>query len=532
LKVKKRRLTPFVDRLPILPTLKPGSKSDKSTFYTVRMKEMFQKLHRDLPPTRLWGYNGMYPGPTFDVQRGNKAYVKWLNNLPRKHFLPIDTTIHGAGKTQPQTRTVVHLHGGRTPAHSDGYPEAWFTRDFKQTGPFFRRKIYEYPNIERATTLWYHDHTLGITRLNIYAGLAGFYLIRDKNEQSLNLPKGKYEIPLLIQDRSFNKDGSLFYPKQPTPATPKLPFPSIVPEFFGDTILVNGKVWPFLEVEPRKYRFRLLNGSNARFYRLTLTSGQSFTQIGSDGGLLRTPVQLKKIIIAPSERLDVILDFSKFKGQTITLTNDAPAPFPDGVPGNLDPKTTGLVMQFRVTSPLKGKDTSTVPAHLSRIAPLPANQARKTRNLTLVQTTDRFGRQLLLLDNKRWSAPVTEKPREGTIEIWRLINTTTDTHPIHVHLVDFRILNRQPFNLQHFNKTGKLVFTGPPVPPTPGERGRKDTVRANPGEVTRIVARFYPFTGRYVWHCHILEHEDNEMMRPFSVIGKRTKRKLPLKIRR
>jgi spore coat protein A, manganese oxidase len=515
----KKRLRPFVDSLPIPGVLKPVSKNPKRTNYVVRMREFFQKLHRDLPPTRLWGYEGKYPGPTIETRKDELVRVLWLNQLPSRHLLPVDKTLHGANNGAPAVRTVVHVHDGVSPPDSDGHPEAWFTRGFKKTGSFFKRKIYRYPNRQRATTLWYHDHALGITRLNVYAGLAGFYLLRDNNEQSLNLPKGEFEIPLVIQDRSFNQDGSLFYPKKPSSAPSNLPIPSVIPEFFGDTILVNGKVWPFLEVEPRKYRFRILNGSNARFYTLALSSGQPFIQIGTDGGLLRKPVRVKRIILGPAERADVIIDFSKFKGQTITLKNSARAPFPGGAPVN--PKTTGLVMQFRVTRPLSGRDTNTVPARLSRITPLSVKQAIKIRNLSLVESTDRFGRLLLLLDNKRWNAPVTEKPLLGSVEIWRLINTTPDTHPIHLHLVRFRILNRQPFDVQHFKKTGKLIFTGPPVPPAPYERGLKDTVRANPGEVTRFITRFKPFTGEYVWHCHILEHEDHEMMRPFIIKGKK-----------
>jgi spore coat protein A, manganese oxidase len=517
----KKRLRQFVDRLPIPGVLKPVSKNLKSTNYVVKMKEFRQKLHRDLPLTRLWGYEGKFPGPTIETNRNELVRVLWLNQLPKRHLLPVDKTVHGANKGAPQVRTVVHVHDGVAPPDSDGHPEAWFTRGFKKTGPAFKRKIYRYPNRQRATTLWYHDHALGITRLNVYAGLAGFYLLRDKNEKSLNLPKGKFEIPLVIQDRSFKKDGSLFYPKKPKPASPNLPTPSVIPEFFGDTILVNGKVWPFLEVEPRKYRFRILNGSNARFYTLSLTSGRPFIQIGTDGGLLRTPVRVKKLVLGPAERADVIIDFSKFKGQTITLKNSAPAPFPGGAAPN--PKTTGIVMQFRVKLPLSGRDTSTVPVRLGRIPPLFVKQSRKIRNLSLVESKDRFGRLMLLLNNKRWDAPVTEKPRLNSVEIWNLINTTPDTHPIHLHLARFRILNRQRFNVDHFNKSRKLVFTGPPVPPAPNERGLKDTVRANPGEVTRIIARFGPFSGEYVWHCHILEHEDHEMMRPFIVKRKKKK---------
>ncbi|PZE21875.1 multicopper oxidase family protein [Paenibacillus xerothermodurans] len=514
-------LIPFVDRLPIPRVLKPVSQNRISTNYIVRMTEFRQKLHRDLPPTRLWGYEGKYPGPTIETHKNRLIKVLWLNKLPSRHLLPVDKTIHGANHGAPEVRTVVHVHDGVSPPDSDGHPEAWFTRGFKQTGPYFRRKISRYPNRQQATTLWYHDHALGITRLNVYAGLAGFYLLRDKHEKSLQLPKGKFEIPLLIQDRSFNKDGSLFYPKKPTPAPPKSPTPSIVPEFFGDTILVNGKVWPFLEVQPRKYRLRLANGSNARFYTLSFTSGQPFIQIGTDGGLLPKPVLVKKLILGPAERADVIVDFSKYKGQTITLKNNARAPFPNGDP--VDPKTTGLVMQFRVTQPLKQKDNSRVPVRLNRIAPLFPHQASRVRNLPLVESTDRFGRLMLLLDNKRWDDPITEKPRLNSVEVWNLINTTPDTHPIHLHLVHFQIVNRQPFDVAQFNANGKLMFTGPSRPPDPNEKGLKDTVRANPGEVTRIIARFGPFTGEYVWHCHILEHEDHEMMRPMFISPNKTK---------
>jgi spore coat protein A, manganese oxidase len=505
----KRRLQPFVDQLPILKTLKPIKKDKNSTFYIVRMKEFYQKLHRDLPATRLWGYEGQYPGPTIEVEKNEKVNVLWANHLPERHFLPVDKTIHGANKGAPEVRTVVHVHGGTTPASSDGHPDAWFTRGFKQKGPQFKRKVYHYPNQQDATTLWYHDHALGITRLNIYAGLAGFYLVRDRHERSLSLPKGKYEIPLIIQDRSFHEDGSLFYPSKPQPASPKLPTPSIVPDFFGNFILVNGKVWPYLEVEPRKYRFRLLNASNERSYTFSLSSGQPFFQIGTDGGFLQAPILVKQITLFPAERVDVIIDFSAHKGQQIILRNTG---------ANANPKTTGLVMQFRVSLPLSGKDESTIPSRLKTIHRFPLNRVQKIRNLTLVEKKDRYGRPLVLLNNKRWDAPATETPRLGNIELWNLINLTVDTHPIHIHLIDFFILNRQPFDVQHFKRSGKIRFTGPPVPPAPYERGRKDTVRAESGKVTRIITtRFGPYTGNYVWHCHILEHEDNEMMRPLIV---------------
>jgi spore coat protein A len=505
---EKIKLEKFVDELPIPNTLSPKKRMYNRSYYEVTMKEFTQKLHRDLGPTRLWGYQGTFPGPTFEVMKDERVFVKWINDLPRKHFLPVDTTIHGSEITLPEGRSVVHLHGGRTPAHSDGYPEAWFTRNFEQTGPLFEREVYEYPNMERSTMLWYHDHTVGITRLNIYAGLAGIYLIRDRQEQSLNLPKGKYEIPLLIVDRSFNPDGSLYYPSKPDPDGAGLPHPSLVPPFDADTILVNGKVYPFLDVEPRKYRFRMLNASNGRILTLKMESNQPFYQIGTDSGLLETTVKINEFILMSAERVDVIIDFSPYYGQTINLKN---------VTKSASPETTD-VMQFRVNVPLRRPDTSSLPFFLGKIEWLPRSMAKRTRYLTLVRIKDQYGRSLNLLDGKMWMDRISESIEVNTVEIWRIINIIDDDpHPIHIHLVDFQILDRQPFDAAHFQKTGSLIFTGPPAPPDPYERGLKDTVRTPFGYVTSIIARFGPFTGRYVWHCHMLEHEDYEMMRPFEV---------------
>ncbi len=515
-------LEKFVDALPIPPVLKAQGERDGIPFYKVTMKQVKQKLHRDLPPTTVWGYNGMYPGPTFEVRRNHPILVEWENQLPFEHLLPVDRTLHGAEPDKPSVRTVVHLHEGRVRPESDGYPEAWFTRDFENVGPKFAHKVYYYPNCQRPATLWYHDHALGITRLNVYAGLAGFYILRDEEEEKLKLPSGKFEIPLVIQDRSFYPNGELFYPTQPgqvpppepsPPINPNLPNPSVVPEFFGNTILVNGKVWPYLEVEPRKYRFRILNGSNARFYRMRLSSDLNFIQIGTDGGLLEKPITVSKIILAPAERVDVIIDFSNHAGENIILTNDAPAPFPSG-----DEPTEDLrnIMQFRVKSKVSKRDKSKIPEILSCLERLDPNQAVTTRRNLLVEETDQFGRPILLLNNMRWDElPLTETPYNGTIEIWELWNMTADTHPIHLHLVTFQILDRTEF-IEGPN--GPQLKLESRRPPEPYERGWKDTVRANPGEVTRIIARFGPFTGIYPWHCHILEHEDHDMMRPYEVL--------------
>lgn len=510
-------LDKFVDKLPIPSVIKAKGKRNGLPYYEVAMKQVRQQLHRDLPPTTVWGYNGMYPGPTFEVRRNHPILVRWGNHLPFEHLLPVDRTLHGAEPDQPSVRTVVHLHGGRVRPENDGYPEAWFTNNFKNVGSKFLHEVYYYPNCQRPATLWYHDHAIGITRLNVYAGLAGFYLIRDKEEERLNLPRGKYEIPIVIQDRSFylsgGRRGELFYPSQPDPPIdPNLPNPSVVPEFFGDTIVVNGKVWPFLKVEPRKYRFRLLNGSNSRFYRMRLNSGQNFVQIGTDGGLLEHPVSTSEIILAPAERADVIVDFSNHAGQNIVLTNDAPSPFPNGDAPSAD---LMQIMQFRVKEKSSRPDRSEIPETLSCFEKLENNHAPVRQNF-LVESTDEFGRLKLLLNNMDWNElPIRETPYNGTVEVWELYNLTPDTHPIHLHLVQFQILNRAPLTL---DENGNIIDVGDDIAPDPNEMGWKDTVRANPEEVTRIIARFGPFTGIYPWHCHILEHEDHEMMRPYEVL--------------
>ncbi|WP_226036055.1 multicopper oxidase family protein [Aquibacillus saliphilus] len=504
-----RKLKKFVDSLPIPETLKTRRNTVDGNYYEVRMQEFFQKLHRDLPPTRLWGYNRQFPGPTIEVNRNESIKVKWINHLPNKHFLPVDQSI--LDPKLPEVRTVTHLHGGETASASDGYPEAWFTRGYEEVGPFFKGEVSEYHNQQRATMLWYHDHAMGITRLNNYAGLAGAYIIRDKHEKSLKLPSGKYELPLIIQDRSFNRDGSLSYPMQPENASNDLPNPSIVPAFTGDTILVNGKVWPYLEVEPRKYRFRILNASNTRGYRLHVDSGQPLCQIGSDGGLLERPVMMNQISMEPSERVDVIVDFSKHEGEEIILKNDLGA--------NASPDDeTNEVIKFNVTKTLSAQDKSIIPKRLSTIPSLRQNRISTIRNLTLEGSSDKYGRPLLLLNSKKWNDPITENPKVGTTEIWSFINTTGFTHPMHIHLIQFQVLSRQAFDLERYNQDETIIFTGPPKPPEPNERGWKDTIAAPSGQITRVIGKYGPYTGHYVWHCHILEHEDHDMMRPFVVI--------------
>ena len=522
-------LAQFVDPLPIPPVIRPrpGSVTD------ISMSPITQKLHRDLPPTPLWGCNGVYPGPTFETTRGTPIQVNWKNNLGATHLLPVDTTIHGAESDKPAVRVVMHAHGLKVLPESDGYPEAWFTSDGR-TGPvLFNQNPYEYPIDQQAMGSWYHDHTLGILRLNIHAGLAGMYFIRDTVENSLNIPKGKFEVPLMFQDRIFNPDGSLVYPVA-TDGTHQF----WIPEFFGDTMLVNGKVWPFLDVEPRRYRLRMVNACNARFLRMTLVetdesgnrmgmAGPLFHVIGSDGGFLPGPVTSNELLQAPAERFDVIVDFTGKDGKFFVLKNDGPAPFPGG--GEVVPTE---VMMFRVVRPLSSPDTTTIPGQLN---PAPLNldptSAVKSRDLTLNEldrASDGFP-IMALLDNKNWDDPVSEDPELGSTEIWNIINTTGDAHPIHIHLVHFQVLSRQAFNTNVFDKQGKLVLTGLPQAAPPEEQfAYKDTVKAFPGTVTRLIMKFDLPSGTqiipghrytYVWHCHILEHEDNEMMRPFVVVA-------------
>lgn len=488
------KLPRYVDPLPIPEIARsigvhvsPDDHAVRLPYYRIAMREIETKIHRDLPATRMWGFGSSSPGPTFETRSGEGLIVEWVNELPTKHFLPIDHTLHGAESDKPDVRSVIHLHGGKTPPESDGYPEDWSVPG--------KSTICHYPNRQDAAMLFYHDHTMGINRLNIYAGMQGLFFIRDAIEDGLNLPRGKYEVPLLVYDRNLRPDGQLDYP---TSGNPKSPW---VPEVFGNAILVNGKLFPYLDVEPRKYRFRLMNGSNGRFYRFSLGKGLTFQQIGTEQGLLSSPIPSQRLVMAPAERVDFVFDFSAHAGEKLLLRSDA-----------FD------IMEFRVAT--KGApDTSVLPQTLRPLARLSESRAIKTRRLTLDERMDMVRDSMgMLLNSTPWHMPVTEKPILNTTEIWEFVNLTEDVHPIHLHLVRFQILDRRAFDKFDFQDKGIVRYTGPAIPAAPSESGWKDTVRADPGVVTRIIVPFEGFTGRYVWHCHVLEHEDNEMMRPYEVV--------------
>jgi FtsP/CotA-like multicopper oxidase with cupredoxin domain len=671
-----------------------------STSITTRMQE-FQQLV--LPPslypsgfrngTWLWGYQvdsrpASWPGFTVEAMRGAPTNITYVNNLPfaanRSHLEPlltVDQTLHWADPLNAGNSFkaytgpvpgVVHLHGAEVLSAFDGVPEAWFTPDGRHgrgyntfTPTAANAAVYHYPNTQPSTALWFHDHTLGITRVNVLSGLAAFYLVRDQfdtgqTNNPLRLPAGDFEIEVMIQDRLFDTNGQLRFPDGANtaadlngpPTNPKA-HPFWIPEFFGNAMTVNGNTWPFLNVEPRRYRFRFLNACNARFLRMNLTeqsnvptatppSAVPFWQIGTDGGLLDRPVELNdpanpsalKLFLAPSERADVIIDFSGLAGHRLILTNDGIFPFPSGGPP--DPNLDGQILRIRVVDPLSSQDNTFNPANggslrggANQPAPIvrlanpatgtvaPGVTVAKKRQMVIFEqdtfagVTDPNSAGPLedLLNNSKWkglhdgtSTPIpgsvpdqqgqgiwqTELPRIGATELWELMDTTPDSHPIHIHLIQFQVLSRQSVDVTNYMNTwasgfpggtfagqnpdgslGEVTYApgtiipgygppgdyntpnadgavggnpafapflnGPVQPPDANEAGWKDTFKILPGMVNRVLVRwaptevpvnavrpgqnlfqFDPTVGpSYVWHCHILDHEDSEMMRPY-----------------
>ena len=595
----------------VIPPAMPPFTTDAIDYYVIAVRQFQQQiLPPGLPPTTVWGYGAVsdpgtfnYPAFTIEAQVDRPVRVKWVNDLVDAsgnylpHLLPVDPTLHWANppggtdgrdmhptfSSTPGPYTgpvpiVTHLHGGHSAEESDGFAEAWYLpaatnipADFATIGShydefkdkFFAKfgeawdpgtAVFQYDNDQRASTLWFHDHTLGMTRLNVYAGPAGFYLLRGG---SSDLPAGVlpgpapkladppgtpyYEIPIAIQDRSFNSDGSLFYPDSRAffdgftgPYIPDSDIaPIFNPEVFGNTIVVNGRTWPVLQVEPRRYRFRFLNGCNSRFLVLKIVDDPltrrpaparlPFWQIGSEGGFLPEPVRLRELLMTLAERADVIVDFTGLRvGTELYLINEGPdEPFGGGVAGRdfpaADPATTGQILKF-VVVPLASTDTSVPPYRLRLPTFTPLGAATNTRQVSLNEedsavlegvgpreaelgTLDESGNPV----NHSWDEPITENPALGATEVWEIHNFTVDAHPIHIHEVQFQVVDRQRFG------PGRAVRR-----PERWETGYKDTVIAYPGEITRVKARF-DLPGLYVWHCHIVEHEDHEMMRPYRV---------------
>ena len=499
--------------------------------YAFTQREISRQLHPDLPPTPLWAYDdgsgltgqaGSF-GMAVIAQSGTPLNVSFKNDLPATYpsWLPVDTRLTPLGN---QVRLMTHLHGGFVAADSDGNP-AVTPYGF---GPGDTQNV-SYSNQTPqmpASLLWFHDHGLGATRINVFAGLAAAYILRDsydtgREPNSIGIPGGAYEIPLVIQDRQFNADGTFLYPVSDIPGS------TWIGEYFGDVMLVNGKVWPFLDVEPRMYRFRVLNGCNARILALDI-GGPALWQIGAEGGLFDIPVSVKHVVLAPAERADILVDFSKFAGQTLVLKNHRPQKPVSNPAPQLE-----QVIQIRVGTTVSHPGPNKVPSSLpGRRADLPEPIA--TRFITLNEVEPEEANWSLNLNGVHFEAPVSETPKLGAVEDWVYINMTADTHPMHTHLVTFQVIDRTPFDVDAYEAAygdndgvpGGIdpapFATGPAEAPAPEERGFKDTVKANPGYFTRIRARFELPTGisapqDYVYHCHIVEHEDNDMMRPFTV---------------
>jgi spore coat protein A len=606
-------------------------------YYEISMTQFQQQiLPAGMPTTTVWGYgavksaskNGLLvhnaPSLTIEAQWNRPVRVKWINDLKKEngeylpHLLPVDQTLHwanppggtGGRDTRPTfdetpgpytgpVPIVTHVHGAVGVADdSDGYAEAWylpaasgFPAGYATEGTwykFFKDKAkasygatwepgtatFQYPNHNRASTIWYHDHALGMTRLNVYAGPAGFYLIRggpagDKAVldsrsgttavlsgpapmEGDKFPPNKtyYEIPIAIQDRAFNADGSLFYPDSREffdGATAENPgfipdtdlAPIWNPEFFGNTIMVNGNTWPFQTVEQRRYRLRFLNGCQSRFLILDFNNipGVEVWQIGNEGGFLAAPVHLtadngNRLLMGLAERADVIVDFTNVPIGNYVLANVGPdEPFGGGEPPDdfdqADPDTTGQIMEFRVVQAV-ASDQTTPPQFLvlPAIAPLPVPST--TRPLALLEMMSMYwdGPAEAMLGNvdvdgtpvhKMWAEAVSENPSQGDTEVWEFYNATADAHPMHIHEIVFEVVNRQSLVTNEDGETtAPFQLVGDPRPPEPWENGLKDTVIAYPGEVTRVRAQFNT-PGQFVWHCHIVEHEDNEMMRPYRI---------------
>lgn len=564
-------LSLFVAELLIPPNATPASVSPEGFLvYEIRMRTNLHQFHPDLPAVPIWGYShspdlpGLSPGPTVQATGGVPVIVRWINELPDQYpdWIPADTRNHGV--PNQDVRNVVHLHGGANRPLFDGHPTYWFRPGVTTN--------YLYDNIDLShdadgETLWYHDHAIGVTANNVYAGLAGFYFLRNPAfDAAMRFPAGDFEVPLVFQDRDLQVDvhpPTLLSDLASTNARPWHYLP-----------VVNGRVAPYFEVEPRRYRFRILNGCNFRTIGLVLQTSTDTSppvqtnvplhQIGTDDGFLPAPVvipaadgSLPTLRLMPGARADVIVDFTDWNGSTnIVLANDVePGSFaaPPGEPLNV---LGGAFLQFRVVKPLSEPDTSRIPDVIHE-NPLTAedlaNRSVRTRRITLDirpeqpapgMKFDTDHHLFAILNMMNFDEPVTENPRAGDVETWEFLNLTGVAHPMHVHLLDFLVLNRTRFRdfkgsdptyvpggvanyiLDRRNGTLKdlsAYLDATPSgtrPPQANETGPKDVVHAAPWTVTRVVMQWPTneiFFGPYVYHCHILDHEDNDMMRPLEL---------------
>ncbi|KAK9277592.1 hypothetical protein L1049_007137 [Liquidambar formosana] len=544
--VNTSHLEMFVDELLDMPKVLgfdvlngvPTSKSLK-----IGMFHKKWKFHRDLPPTPVFAYGtsnktATVPGPTIETLHGIHTHITWRNHLPPKHILPWDPTIPTAVPKKRGIPTVVHLHGGIDKPESDGNANSWFTAGFKEKGPTWTKKKYLYHNIQHPGNLWYHDHAMGLTRVNLLAGLIGAYIIRQPDiEAPLRLPYGdEFDRPLIVFDRSFRTDGSIYM--DPTGNNPSI-HPQWQPEYFGDAIIVNGKAWPYMKVRRRKYRFRIINASNARFFNFSFTNGLEFIHVAADSAYLEKPVMVNAFLLAPSEIADVVVDFSRSKSDSAILVNNAPYPYPSGDPVN---ESNGKVMKFVINKHPEG-DTWRVPKTLVKYPSADSSSASLTRYIAMFEYTSDIDEPThLYLNGKSYEEPATEMPKVGTSEVWNVINLTEDNHPLHIHLGLFVVLDQTELvNVDEFkdcmskiNDAVKCHISkyarGRKIEVPAHEKGWKNVYKMTPGCVTKILVRFalihsnasYPFDASaepgYVYHCHILDHEDNVMMRPLKFI--------------
>jgi spore coat protein A len=566
-----RGLTPYVDRMPTLTdNAIDATGGGKTVNLTTRL--ITCKVHRDLPATTLFGYEGgpndgrSYLGPVIVAMSGTPVVASYKNELAADDYLKVFTN-GGSSYAQfnpfhpAETRILTHLHGGLLAGLDDGNPYASpdaYASGATQTARYPNAGVSDgspYPH--PASLLWYHDHLVGDTRMNVVAGLAGAYLLRDSFDTGTNplLPNGMYELPLVVQDRQFNADGSLLYPV--APLSTNGPW---IGEYFGDAMLVNGKIWPTLEVEPAVYRFRVLNGCNARILslRFVRSNDQAVPTyiIGEGGGLLPagSPVATSRLVMGPAERFDVICDFTRLAGQTLYIRNNKP-PKPVSTPA----PALANVMRITVKRTASPGAPTTVPgagslqyqslqnavAALTDLGPpLLSGGTVTPRVITLNEVGAETENWELNLNAIPYGAgetgetPVAEELTWNNVEDWYFVNTTGDTHPMHTHLFTFRVMGRYNLDVNGLaakygtdngvpqlddpaNQLAPYLTSGLVAPP-PEETGLKDTVKTNPGQVTVVRAKYIPpttaFVGgqlteqKYVHHCHIVEHEDNDMM--------------------